>query len=215
MKLTKSLLGAAPFTVAAAGTASAAAFATNPSGSWVDGGSVVTIGTQFSVGDSPIAIKALGIFDQNDDGLEYSEQVGIFDLSKNLLGTVTVKDGTGSPLRDGTRWENLATTITLDANTTYLLAWTTRQNGVPLNLATGPYVTIDPAFKLESTGYYYTDTGVPGLHFTSQNERSPQMYAFGGNMELLLVPEPAAVGVLAGMALLGFGAWRRRASRQA
>jgi len=213
MNVTRTFLGAATLSVAAAASASAAVFATNPSGSWADGGSVVSIGTFFSVGDAPVTVRALGIFDRDEDGLEYSEQVGLYDLDKNLLGSVTVKAGTGSSLRDGSRWEDLLSTITLNPNTTYVLAWSTRQNGNPLNLAAGPYVTIDPAFTLESTGYFYTETGIPGLHFPNQNERSPNFFAFGGNMELTLIPEPAAAGALIGVTLLGFGAWRRRVAR--
>lgn len=211
MNSPKTLLGVAGLTLLAAGSASAQVFATNPSGTWEDGGSVVTIGTQFSVGNLGVTVGSLGLFDKDGDGLERAEEVGIFDSSKNLLGSVNLKSGTGSLFHDGTRWENLTTPIALAANTTYFLAWTVHplnDNGVPLNLVNNPAnVTINPLFNLAGSGYQYTDTGVPGLNFPGQSQRSVGLYAFGGN--LALVPEPATVGVAMGMGLLGLAGWRR------
>lgn len=210
MNSTRNLMGLASLTVLTAGSASAAVF-WNPSGNWSDGGSVVAIGTPFSVGDAAVTIRSLGIFDMDEDGLEYAEQVGIFTTDKTLLGSVEIKAGTASPLRDGTRWEDLTLAINLNPNTEYVLAWTVRQNGVPINVAQPGYVFVDPLFNLAGTGFTYTETGVEGLNFPNQGQRSVGLYAFGGNMEL--VPEPMTTGLVAGAGLLGFAVWRQRRNR--
>jgi hypothetical protein len=211
MNSRKTLLGVASLTLLAAGSASAQVFATDPKGEWVGGGSVVTIGTDFTVGNVGVTVGSLGIFDKDGDGLERAEEVGIFRADKTLLGSVTLKSGTGSLFHDGTRWENLTTPIALNANTTYFLAWTVhplKDSGVTLNIVKDPSeVTINPLFSLAGNGYLYTDTGVPGLNFPGQGERSVGLFAFGGN--LALVPEPATVGLATALGLLGLAGWRR------
>ena len=69
-------------------------------------------------------LTSLGFFDQNQDGLENSHMVGIYDQAHTLLGSVTVKAGTASTLHDGARWERLNSPIALSANTMYMLAAT-------------------------------------------------------------------------------------------
>ncbi len=211
MNPTRNLLQVAGLTLLTAGTLPAAVFVSNPTGGWYDGGSLVSIGTLFSVGSSPVSIKALGLFDQNGDGLERSEQVGIFALgpTPTLLGKVSIQEGTGSVFHDGSRWENLTTPITLSANTSYMLAWSVQRDAVPVNVSTANQVTVNPPFTLEGIGYSYTETGTYGLNFPNLSQRSVGLYAFGGNMEL--VPEPAA-GLIVAAGLLGFAGWRRRRS---
>lgn len=211
MNSPRTLLGVASLTLLAAGSASAQVFATDPVGTWSDGGSIVTIGTDFTVGNVGVTVGSLGIFDKDGDGLERAEEVGIFRADKTLLGSVNLKSGTGSLFHDGSRWENLTTPIALNANTTYFLAWTVhplKDGGVPLTIVTDlANVKINPLFSLAGNGYLYTDTGVPGLNFPGQGQRSVGLYAFGGN--LALVPEPATVGVAMGLGLLGLAGWRR------
>lgn len=206
MKSTRSLLQVASLTLLTAGSLPASVFVSNPTGGWFDGGSLVAIGTQFSVGASPVSIGALGLFDENGDGLANSELVGIFSLDKTLLGSVAIKAGTGSVLHDGTRWENLTTPINLQANTQYMLAWSVRPSADMVNVGSSSQVTVNSPFTLQGVGYSYTETGIPGLNFPELSQRTVGLFAFGGNMEV--VPEPAA-GWIVAAGLLGFAVWRR------
>lgn len=213
MNSTCKFLGATALSVLTTGAASAAIFATNPSGVWSDGGSFLAAATAFSVGSKSVVVPALGLFDEGGDGMDFIEKVGIFTLtdSPTLLGSVTIKEGTGSVFHDGSRWENLTKPIELKANTSYLLAWTVRPVGDPVTLIDSlSNVSIDPLFKVLGSGYIYTDTGIEGLRFPSQSQRSVGLYAFGGNFQAQAVPEPAMTACVVGAGLLGFAAWRSR-----
>ena len=218
MNSTRNLFGAVALTALTAGTASAAVFATNPSGIWGDGGSIVTAGTTFSVGSKAVVIPSLGLFDENGDGMAFAESVGIYTTgaTPTLLGSVTIKAGKDSVFHDGSRWESLTKPLELNANTTYLLAWTVRQNGDPINVIDDPSkVVIDPLLSLGQSGYSYTQTGISGLNFPDLGQRSFGYYAFGGNLEVFAVPEPATTACFVGVGLIGFAAWRRSRSNAA
>ena len=218
MNSTRNLFGAVALTALTAGTASAAIFATNPNGIWADGGSLVAVATAFSVGSQNVIVPSLGIIDENGDGLDHFERVGIFTLEaeSQLLGSVIIKEGTGSLFHDGSRWENLTKPIELQANTSYLVAWTLRPEGNRVNLVHDlSKVDIDPLFSILGSGYIYTETGVDGLSRPTLNQRSFGIYAIGGNFEAHAVPEPATTACFVGFGLIGFAAWRRSRSNAA
>lgn len=214
MKSTRSLLQVASLTLLTAGSVPAAVFVTNPVGAWDSSGSEVSIGTVFNVGSTPVSIKALGLFDKDGDGLEQAEEVGIYALGQvpTLLGSVTIQKDQGSVFHDGTRWENLAKVIDLQANTTYVLAWSLHSRTVPVTVTNPTGFTLNPLFTLDGLGYAYSETGIPGLNFPNLDQRAVGHFAFGGNMEL--VPEPSA-GLVVGAGLLGIAAWRRGRNRVA
>ena len=189
-------------------------FATNPGG-WVGGVSGdAIIGTPFTVGATPVSISALGYFDLTGFGLSYAHQVGIYDLGRNLLGSVTVPTGPDVAYHDGTRWVGLATTVALSANTGYMLAFTMQAGGDNALVSLPSSVTIDPRFALAGTGRTFEN--VNSLVFPVYPS-SDGYYAFGGNMECAAVPEPsqwAAMGVTL-LGLAGYGFRRYRLNRAA
>lgn len=86
----------------------------------------VTLGYDFTVGPTPIIVTKLGFFDYGADGLSESHAVGIWKLDDaTALTTATITPT--SPLEGSTidtdkgqfRFEELASTIRLSANTTY------------------------------------------------------------------------------------------------
>ncbi len=77
-----------------------------------------TYGYSFTTA-SALTIRSLGIFDVGFDGLSEGHQVGIWDLSQTLLGSVSIGPGTSATLVNGFRYANLSSPLTLTAGTTY------------------------------------------------------------------------------------------------
>ena len=207
------LCGVGGWLLLAAATTHANIFATNPSGTWIasfnpSGGIANTLGIPFTVGSQAVSVSALGFFDESGDGLLKAHTVGIFTLGQTLLGSVVVPSGTSAALHDGTRWMALGTSITLDANTGYMLAYT--ESGTSddmVNIATLAQVTIDPLFSLSGTGYTFRET-TSFLYPSSVNAETRD--AFGANMELTAVPEPSAWAMFCAFAGLAVGIRLRR-----
>jgi hypothetical protein len=185
-------------------------FATNPTGTWNNAGSAASIGTPVTVGSTALTVSALGFFDEGGNGLLSSHEVGIYDLSQTLLGSVTIPAGTGATLANGTRWVTLGTPINLSANTNYVLATTFQGTGDRGNVATPAQITIASGISLSGLGFTRALGGTlayPGQLFGDGE------FIFGANMQFTPVPEPSTyvMGVIAaGMAAL-FRRRRRKA----
>lgn len=79
-------------------------------------------GFEFKVGASNIYVSALGVWDDNSDGLLQSHQIGIWLKSSPAtpLATVTVPAGGGTLINEF-RYVNLPSLLTLTAGQTYTL----------------------------------------------------------------------------------------------
>src|SRR5450755_2722444 len=69
-----------------------------------------TLGWEFTVSQS-ITVTALGAFDDSQDGLAESHDVGIWDSVGNLLGSTTVAAGTVDPLVNQFRYSSVSFTL--------------------------------------------------------------------------------------------------------
>ena len=211
MKRILSLIGAGGLYLLAVTSTDAVPFifATNPSndsGEGSDSGGYV-FGTPFTVGSSDVIIGSLGYFDFGGGGLTAAHEVGIYDLSQTLLGSVTVPSGASATYHDGTRWMALDTPINLAANTPYMLAFKLSDDDL-VRITDSTEVTIDSHFALggaafiagwyeyEAVGLAYPETSIGG-----------DAYLFGGNMEV--VPEPSQLA-LCGLGLVAGYVIRRR-----
>ena len=169
-------------------------------------------GYEFTVQGSPISITKLGFFDYGADGLTESHDVGIWELGNTTaLATATVT--TNSPLEGPMiasagqfRYEELATAVDLNANTTYRIgayyssnhgdAWA-QSNGAVSWTTAGEINYVDPRYKYAG-GLAYPD-----------NEASPRELAyFGPNFQF--VPEPGTLGLLIGVGVFVITLRRRR-----
>src|SRR5579871_5661363 len=74
-----------------------------------------TLGWQFTT-SAPMTLNALGVFDDSQDGLLASHDVGIWDSSANLLASATVDSGTTDSLVNQFRYQAI-TPVTLPAGT--------------------------------------------------------------------------------------------------
>ena len=211
MKRILGLIGAGGLALLAVTPAQAdVVFATNPRGYEAIASQLITVGTPFRVGATPANITALGFFDYTGAGLKVDHQVGIYDLSHQLLASVTIPAGSGATYHDGTRWVNLATALPLAANTGYMLAATmpTRKDSAWGCVASE--VSLNPEFALAGTGYtlaFGSSLAYPDSVYGNT------VYLFGANM-MASVPEPsqwAAMGLtLLGVAGYGFRRYQLR-----
>jgi hypothetical protein len=77
-------------------------------------------GLSFLAGSQDLEVDALGIFDQDGDGLEDAHPTGIWTSGGTLLAQVTVSPGTGGNLVASYRYASIAP-LTLAAGQTYVL----------------------------------------------------------------------------------------------
>ena len=80
------------------------------------------IGNEFTVDGSDIQVNSLGVWDQADDGLAESHEVGLWDSLGALVVSATVPSGTAGALEDSYRYVNLGSSVTLLAGQSYRIA---------------------------------------------------------------------------------------------
>lgn len=164
-----------------------------------------TLGFSFTA-QNAMNLTALGIFDDSQNGLAESHQLGLWDAGGNLLASATIGSGTSGTLIGNFRYVDLATVVTLAAGQTYQIGALYTSGADPLifpGLATG--FTTDPSIAfLQATfagGGTLVNPNVPA-------GASPSY--FGPNALLSPVPEPATMAVFGLMAAGGMGYVRRR-----
>ena len=107
------------------------------------------LGYDFTIGPQNIQITALGLWDQNQDGLGSAHVVGLWDNSGNLLAKATISPGTVDPLVGEFRYSSALVLINpgpliLSAGMTYVLGAAYIANDPDQFKATSS-ATFDPA----------------------------------------------------------------------
>jgi len=153
-----------------------------------------TLGWSFSV-NSSINVTALGAFDAGSDGLNVAHDVGIWDVSGNLLASATVPSGTAGVLDSGYRFVSISP-LSLSAGSTYYVGavyFVNDNDGWlydPITLATAPQITyLSREFEYSGGSLVFPDIASAGT-----------TGYFGGNFEFdtsSTVPEPSTIALLA------------------
>ena len=177
-------------------------------------GNDVTIGWEFST-NSAITVTSLGFFDDLQDGLLQSHEVGIFSAG-TLLASAIIPAGTGATLINQFRWVAIAP-LGLSAGQTFRIG---------AYLPSLPLSTPRDSFMFDPTGF----ASAPEINFVGRrflfggfgdpNAGTSQPGAFGPNFDFVAaatgVPEinghlgnPLAIALL----WLGIMASRRCSSR--
>lgn len=171
--------------------------------------------TPFSLGEDftitqAIQITALGYLDIGSQ----DHQVGIYDLSGNLLVSTTV-DPSMDPLSDFFNYHTVATPFTLAAGT-YVLAGTDGPEGGDLTYTgfAGSFVT---DFQVASGFSFFNDryTASSTLVFPELQATGSPFAWFGGNIQFTnvgSVPEPSSLvmALIGALGMLGYTVRRRR-----
>lgn len=177
----------------------------------------LSLGFVFST-SAPVEVRALGYYDEGQDGFATAHEVGIFDAGGALLTSTLLSSGTVETLTDQFRYKAI-TPFVLAAGSTYTLAATTygSADGWAYGNAGASLAgfTVDPRISIANNASRF--------HYQSDNVlRDPQDvfgYTIYAGPNFLIgaanVPEPGSVAFLAGVGLssIGFLARRRKKSR--
>lgn len=160
-----------------------------------------TFGYEFRAG-TDFVVTALGIYDDNGDGLSSSYEVGIWNASASLLGSVTVPAGTVATLNLGYRYEDLSVSIPISSGQDYRIGALVLGGREYVRQATGitsPWLTVTTTNLYVSGG----DLGRP-----TQAGGSDREYM---TANMLVIPEPGT-GLLFAVGLAGLALRRRLAA---
>ncbi len=163
------------------------------------------IGFQFDVGDDPITIDALGVYDKDGDGLAASHEVGIWDAGGALLASVTVPAG-GGVLEGAFRYIDIDE-LTLTAGESYRIGasdFTVDPFNDTHNLGTPGYVDGPGVTRTLNTYAVTTALADP-----SNNGGGGLGRWSGGNARIAVIPEPSTF-LLTAVGLLSLLPLRRR-----
>ena len=167
-------------------------FSGTPSGdpfSAQDSSGGVVISHGFTVGDTDLFVTDLGVWDQFQDGLNFSYSVGIFDLG-GLIFSTDIQSGTTSELIGEFRYESINTVVLESANE-YVLAAFYSQN-------TDDIYVRDSLSNVVTSGNLADEITLTGggisilennLVFVPPNDNDIRL---GPNLQFTTVPEPCS-----------------------
>lgn len=168
-----------------------------------------TVGDRFQVGSDPLAITALGMFDEGTPGLTQSHSVGLWTETGALLALVDFSPGLSDFSDHGFLYQSLASPITLQPGVRYILG------------ADYPDGTVDRFYAndvLEAETWSSAVTFINGCYAPSGSPFTfPALNVFGlsyvgANAQFVVVPEPSTVALLAS-AVGTLALWRVRLRR--
>ncbi len=167
-----------------------------------------TAGFGFSITGPSMQVTALGIWDENGDGLAQAHEVGLWNSTGTLLASVVVPSGTAATLVGEFRYVDLASPVMLQTNQTYVLGAHYQSPADVFRLDNN--ADMPPLF---SPGVTFEQPRSNG-GFTFPNPTLGTFTDVGPNLEFsdpAAVPEPSGL-VLAGFGLAGLLAYQRRRS---
>jgi hypothetical protein len=163
----------------------------------------LTLGWAFTL-SSPVLLTALGLWDQNNDGLSVSHAVAIFTSTATLEAQVTIPSGTGATLTNGFRYVSFAPVVLPAGSYTiagFISVGSEEFAGAASAITTAPGVTY--AGSRSEFGFAFP----PGDVATTSNSY------FGPNFQFTTptsVRDAGTIGSLFGLSLMGLAFLRRK-----
>jgi len=158
-----------------------------------------TFGYEFRA-DTNFEVTALGIYDNNGDGLPSSYNVGIWGPSTSLLGSVTVPTGTGVTLNQGYRYQDLSVSIPIISGQYYRV---------------GTLVLSGQEYVRQATSITSSWLTVTTTNFYASGSPLARPISYGGSdieymtANMLVTPLPPALWLL-GSGIIGLVGIRRK-----
>lgn len=166
------------------------------------------IGWEFTVGDAPIWVTSLSVYDHDIDGLASDHEVGIYEeITGDLVVSATISGGFAGVFTDLFLGVPVSSTM-LAANTEYVIAATWPGTG---NAAHGfgdqwvwdptffnvgvENLVIDPAITIGDRARFVSTSAE--LQYPTEAEVGGRSLFIGPNFGFSLVPEPASAALLA------------------
>jgi hypothetical protein len=160
-----------------------------------------TLGWEFSTNNA-IRVNALGFFDDSQDGLAKSHEVGLWDSLGNLLAETTVV--TGDPLVNQWRYSDV-TPVTLAAGADYFVG-ALFTSGADNVVFTGSGAGVTTTANIS----YVQATFAGGGSLSDPTNADGTPGFFGPNISANTVPESSTWAMMTlGFAGLGFAGWRK------
>jgi len=156
-----------------------------------------TLGFSFTVGNTPISVSQLGILTNTFNGAG-NVVVDIWDTSGDVLASSSLS-GTGASTVGEFEY-NTIVPVTLNANTTYVIAET-------LPTFANDYFITRVSSTVMGAGTTFGQAEFSASGFPTTDEAADGQY-IGPNAVYALVPEPAALS-LCGLAAISFGLFGR------
>lgn len=161
----------------------------------------ITSGYSFTVQSSPLVVSALGIWDENTDGLFNSHQLGLWSSTGTLLASTTIASGASAPLVGEFRYATLTTPLLLSPGSSYVLGANYNMNDADRYHFNGNNVFdllgVSSDFTVSSSRFTRPAFGAPpsGFAFPAQTD-APVGSSVGPNLQYTVVPEPAMVSLV-------------------
>jgi cysteine-rich repeat protein len=133
-----------------------------------------------------VTVSALGVYDHQRDGLEFSIPVGLYDASCELLGSVAIPAGTSAALLNGYRYVGIPP-LALSSGQTFRVAAVMRCDDFTPDVNSLKMVSLDPAL---TGGQTRRIAGGSSLACPTQ---TTSVFAFGPNF---LIGPPCGNGVV-------------------
>jgi hypothetical protein len=175
-------------------------------------------GYKFTASDN-LVVDTLGLFTHSAT-LAESHQISIYDLTGNMLTSVTVDAGS-APDGTGFVYKNLASPLSLSAGDYIIGAYYNRSSSDHFvdngnSVATGPSVTFDEAFIWFNPNVGFNPSS-PAGQFVFQSGNNIRAAFIGPNFLYNVqapagTPEPGAIGLAGGLGL-AFSVLARRRGR--
>jgi hypothetical protein len=160
-----------------------------------------TLGWEFSTNHA-ITVNALGFFDDSQDGLAESHDVGLWDSAGNLLAETTVV--TGDPLVNQWRYSDV-TPVTLAAGADYFVG-ALFTSGADNVVFTGTSADVTTTANIS----YIQATFAAGGSLSDPTNADGTPGFFGPNISANAVPESSTWAMMMlGFAGLGFAGYRK------